>query len=382
MFIFVCAGCGARLTIPLSQFALPAHAHQKYGNGVQLPVLMESGTFAVDPKRLGPPWRRGNEPDPEEAAARGVPAPGFALSDGMPGTPGTVVIAPGDTRGTVLIPEMAGGYCCGLDWGEGPNMACEACGLPVATRIDDCSLWQAVWLAPDAVRRLPVDNTAPTTLSWAELLVEGKRTPPYEPITRWDSVVGTGHRWSWSPQWEAAAGGALTHPLAASNGRPVTVPHGLVAEVFQRALDALLPAGPPPRRAVLAGPGLPGPDADADILLVPIHPQTGEIWSPAGQAASAYPVPLPFGVWMWLAFPEPYLRLPASGTMPDGVLRDDPPAPHPHQLFQVDPGTFRHTLNQLPAVRSPWLREILENLTQHMRSGLFWPTDRRGRQDP
>jgi hypothetical protein len=368
LFIFVCAGCGARLTVPLSQVVLPAHAHQKYGNGVQLPVLMESGTFAVDPNRLGPPWRRWDETDPEEAAARDIHAPSFSWSDD---TPGTVVIAPGDTRGAVLIPEKAGGYCCGLDWGEGPNMACEACGLPVASRIDDCSLWQAVWLAPDAVRRLPVDNAAPTTLSWAELLVEGKRTPPYEPITRWSSLLGSGHRWSWSPQWEAAAGRALAYLLAASNGQPVTVPHGLTAEVFQRALDALLPGGRPARHAVLAGPGLSGPDADADILLVPIHPQTGETWGPAGRPASAYPVPLPFGVWMWLAFPEPHLRLPASGTMPDGVLRDDPPVPRPHQLFQVDQGIFQHTLIQLPAARSPRLRELLENLTQHMRSGLF-----------
>src|SRR4051812_13216611 len=49
LYVFVCVGCDARLTTPLSQVALPAHAHQKYGNGIQLPVLMESGTFAVDP---------------------------------------------------------------------------------------------------------------------------------------------------------------------------------------------------------------------------------------------------------------------------------------------------------------------------------------------
>lgn len=151
----------------------------------------------------------------------------------------------------------------------------------------------------------------------------------------------------------------------------MTVPDGLIKEVFQRALDALLPVGLPARRAVLAGPGRPAPDADADILLVPAHPQTGETWTPAGPAASAYPVPLPFGVWLWLAFPEPYLPFPESGGMPDGVLRDDPPAPRPHHLFRADPGAFQHTLVRLPAVRSPWLREILENLTQHMRARLF-----------
>ncbi|MET9609373.1 hypothetical protein ABZZ17_30645 [Streptomyces sp. NPDC006512] len=371
MFVFVCAGCGARLTVPLSQVALPAHAHQKYGNGIQLPVLMESGTFAVEPEPWGPPWRRWDEIGPDEAAARGICAPVYAVSDGWPGS---VVIAPGDARGTVLVPEEGGGYCCGLDWGDGPNMACEACGLAVASRIDDCSLWQAVWLAPDAVRPVPVDNAGPAMLSWAEVLAEGRATPPVAPITTWGSLLGLDHWWSWNPQWEAAAGQALAHLLAASDGRPVTVPLGLTAQVFQRALDALLPAGRRARRAVLAGPGLSEPEPHADIILVPIHPQTGRPWSPAGPAgpaSSAYPVPLPFGVWMSLAFPVRDLRLPTSGTLPDGVLRDDPPVPRPHRLFRADPETFRHTLVRLPAARSPWLREILENLTHHMRAGIF-----------
>ncbi|MGW1071500.1 hypothetical protein [Streptomyces sp. NPDC002537] len=361
MFVFVCAGCGARLTTPLSQVALPIHAHQKYGNGIQLPVLMEPGTFAVDPEPWGPPWRRWEEIDPDEAAARGIYAPVYALSGGAPGA---VVIAPGDARGTLLIPEKGGGYCCGLDGADGPNMACQACGLAVASRIDDCSLWQAVWLAPDAVHRLPVEGDGDAPLSWAELTTEGKGTPPFEPVATWGSArTGTNHWWSWSPRWEAAAGQALAHLLAASEGGPVTVPDGLIEEVFQRALDTLLPAGLPARRAVLAGPGLAAPDADADILLVPAHPQTGETWAPVGPAASAYPVPLPFGVWLWLAFPEPHLPVPASGGMPDGVLRDDPPTPRPHYLFRADPGAFRDTLVRLPTVRSPWLREILENLT-------------------
>ncbi|GAA0441708.1 hypothetical protein ABZ951_02780 [Streptomyces sp. NPDC046215] len=368
MFFFVCAGCGAELTIPLSQVTLPAHARQKYGNGIQLPVLMEPGTFAVDPEPWGPPWRRWEEIHPDEAAARGIYAPVYALSDGAPGA---IVIAPGDARGTVLIPEKGGGYCCGLDGADGPNMACAACGLPVASRIDDCSLWQAVWLAPDAVRRRPVNGADAAPLSWAELMAEGKSTPPFAPISGWAAQPGSRYWWSWSPQWEAAAGRALAHLLAASEGRPVTVPDGLTGEVFQRALDALLPAGAPARRAVIAGPGRPVSGAGADIVLVPVHPQTGEVWAPAGPVASAHPVPLPFGVWLWLAFPEPHLPLPASGSMPDGVLRDDPPAPHPHHLFRADSGAFHHALARLPAVRSPWLREILENLTQHMRARLF-----------
>ncbi|MEU1075156.1 MULTISPECIES: hypothetical protein [unclassified Streptomyces] len=368
MFVFVCAGCGAELTTPLSRVVLPAHAHQTYGNGLQLPVLMESGTFAVDPEPWGPPWRRWEDVDPDEALARGIYAPVHALSDGAPGS---IVIAPGDARGTLLIPERAGGYCCGLDGADGPNMACAACGLPVASRIDDCSLWQAAWLAPNAVRRILLDGADSVPLTWTELLQAENPTPAFEPIATWGARRGRNHFWSWSPQWEAAAGRALAHLLAASQDAPVTVPDGLSKEVFQRALDALLPAGPPARRAVLAGPGRPVPDTGADIVLVPTHPQTGQTWTPAGPAASACPVPLPFGVWLELAFPKPHLSIPASGGMPDGVLRDDPPPPRPGYLFRADPGAFQRTLVRLPAVRSPWLREILDNLRQYVRAGLF-----------
>ncbi|MER6195128.1 hypothetical protein [Streptomyces cyaneofuscatus] len=350
MFVFVCAGCGAGLTAPLSQVALPVHAHQVYGNGARLPVLMEPGTFAVDPEPGGPPRRR------EEA---------------HDGAPGAIVIAPGDTRGTLLIPEKGGGHCCGVDGSDGPNMACQACGLPVASRIDDCSLWQAVWLAPDAVRRRRVGGADAVPLSWAELMAEEKGTPPFEPVARWGSPAEVNAPWPWSPRWEAAAGQALAHLLVASQGRPVTVPGGLTEEVFRRALDTLLPSGPPPRRAVLAGPGRPAPDADADILLVPLHPQTGEPWTPTGPAASACRVPLPFGVWLRLASPEPHPPVPASGVLPEGVLRDDPPVPRSPRLFRADPGVFRHTLVRLPAARSPWFREILENIPQHVRAGLF-----------
>ncbi|MFE2144827.1 hypothetical protein ACFXA3_24325 [Streptomyces sp. NPDC059456] len=383
MFVFVCAGCGAELTAPLSRVALPVHAHQKYGNGTQLPVLMESGTFAVEPEPWGPPWRTWEEIHPDEAAARGVYAPVYALSDGAPGA---VVIAPGDAHGTVLVPERADGYCCGLDGGAGPNVACAACALPVGSRIDDCSLWQAMWLSPSAVRRLPIDgaDAGAEPLSWAQLRAEGKGTPPFEPIAEWGSRLQAGHwsnhRWSWSPRWEAAAGRALAHLLAASEGRPVIVPDGLATEVFGRVLDAVLPAGRPARCAVLAGPGRPAPGVDADVLLVPTHPQTGEVWAPGGAGGTggppgpaAYRVPLPFGVWLWLAFPEPDPPVPTSGVLPYGVLRDDfdPPAPRPHHLFRADPEIFRQTLVRLPEVRSPWLREVLDDLMEYMRAGYF-----------
>ncbi|MEU5975951.1 hypothetical protein [Streptomyces sp. NPDC047315] len=368
MFVFVCTGCGAELTSPLSQVALPVHARQKYGNGAQLPVLMQSGTFAVDPDPWGGPWRMWDEIDPGEAEARGIYAPVRALSDNPTGE---VVIAPGDVRGTRLVPEKRGGACCGLDGADGPNMACLACDLPVATRIDDCSLWQAVRLSPDAVHRVPVEGVHATPLSWAELAERGERTPPFEPIGTWGGRSGPGHYWSWSPQWEAAAGKALAHLLVASRGQRVEVPAGLTADVFQRALDDLLPADAPERRAVLAGPGQPSPDAGVDILLVPIHPQTGQTWAPASPTAAAYLVPLPLGVWLWLVSPRPYLPVPASGRLPRDVLRDDPLPLLPNHSFWADRETFQHTLVRLPAVRSPWLRTILKNVAQGTCAYLF-----------
>lgn len=369
MFAFVCARCDAELTAPMSQVSLPVHAHQKYGNGTQMPVLMEPGTFAVDPAHWGPPRRPWGETDPVEAEARGICAPLRAPSDGATEA---IVIAPGDIRGTRLIPEKGGGACCGLDASDGPNMACQRCGLAVASRIDDCSLWQAVRLAPDAVRRLCVGGADAAPLSWEALLEEGQSTPPFEPISTWGGrSLGSGHYWSWSPRWEAAAGHALAHLLAASGNRPVRVPNGLIADVFQRALDALLPMGQPERRAVLAGPGEPAPAADVDILLVPVHPQTGQAWAPAGPAASVRLVPLPLGVWLWMALPQPYPPVPSSGRLPRDVLRDDPLPPRPRSLFRADRETFRHALVRLPAVHSLWLRTILDNLTQHRLADLF-----------
>ncbi|MFE3142958.1 hypothetical protein [Streptomyces scopuliridis] len=169
------AGCGARLTTSLSQVALPAHAHQKYGNGIQLPVLMESATYAVDPEPWGPPWRTWEENGPDEAAARGIYAPVYALSDGAAG---------------------------------GPNMACEACGLPVASRIDDFSLWQAVWLAPNAVRPdklTDADRRALSPLFWTRVNPYGRFEPDMNSRLDLDLSIRATVLGPRTPQGEAAA---------------------------------------------------------------------------------------------------------------------------------------------------------------------------------
>ncbi|MFU0243001.1 hypothetical protein ACKI1J_45805 [Streptomyces scabiei] len=78
-------------------------------------------------------------------------------------------------------------------------------------------------------------------------------------------------------------------------------------------------------------------------------------------------------MWLELAFPGPDLPVPASGALPAGALHDDfdPPALRPRHLFRADAEVLRQTLVRLPSVRSPWLRDILENLLHHMRAGVF-----------
>jgi hypothetical protein len=200
MTLFACAGCGAVLTTPVSQVALPVHAHQSYGHQL-LGVLMESGTYAIDQQPFGPPWRPWAEVGADEAEARGVYAPLHALPYGPTGA---VVVAPGDVRGTALIPERCDGYCMGLDGRDGPNLACAQCGQAVATRIDDCSLWQAVWLDPRAVRHLTGDEPARRVVDWETLREQRPGIPPVEPPE------------AWSPLWEAAVAVTLAHLLAVS----------------------------------------------------------------------------------------------------------------------------------------------------------------------
>ncbi|MFH8612459.1 hypothetical protein ACH4D5_33745 [Streptomyces sp. NPDC018029] len=344
MGVFVCGRCDAVLTRPVERVALPVRARQTYGHDL-LPALMESGTYAVDPEPSGPPWRPWREIGAEEAAARGVFAPVTALSFGEPGA---VVVAPGDTRGTVLIPERCDGYCIGLDGRSGPNLACAHCGSAVATRVDDCSYWQAVWFVPDAVRRVPGEGPEQGVADWAALAREYQGAAPIE------------SNGGWSARWEAAVGAALAHLLAVSAGARVALPDGVMADTFGRALDMLFPPGPTRKRAVLAGPGL--PPAAADIAVVPRHPRTGEVWQPPGTAAA---VPLEADVWLSMALPRVQLPVPVTGGMPEGVFRDDPLPPYPLRLFTPDRWVFLDTLARLPAVREPWLREIHDRFLDH-----------------
>ncbi|MBF8184308.1 hypothetical protein ITP53_00805 [Nonomuraea sp. K274] len=158
---------------------------------------------------------------------------------------------------------------------------------------------------------------------------------------------------------EAAVAVTLAHLLAVSDGKRVSVPDGPVAEAFRRAIDSLLPPGPPKRHLVLAGPGL--SSAITDIALVPRHPQTGEVWPCDAGAA----VPLAADVWTYLAFNDDRRLKPAAYAMPADVRRDDPPPLLPNGPFGPDRQVFLSTLERLAAVRQPWLRRIYDRVKDH-----------------
>jgi hypothetical protein len=156
---------------------------------------------------------------------------------------------------------------------------------------------------------------------------------------------------------------ALARLLAVSAGTRITVPDGIVADTFRRALDVLLPSGQavasgqPARTLAPAGPGLPA--TTADIALVPEHPQTGESWAPSGATAA---VRLSWDVWAYVALHRDRRPVPGAGTMPDDAHRDDPPPATPYGRFRPDSDVFLATLARLPEVRQPWLRGIYDEV--------------------
>ncbi|MET8542527.1 hypothetical protein ABZW03_18000 [Kitasatospora sp. NPDC004799] len=286
MEVFECGRCGHALTVPLSRVPYPVYADFGYGNGHPMPVLMEAGTYAVD----------------EHPAA----------------TSRRIVIAPGDAHGTTLAGRREPEACCGIDGHDGPNVTCVGCGHEVATRVDACSLWQATWLEPDAVRPVPAGPARPVA-DWAALTEPGCAIEPWDATGRWE------------PRWEAELAVTLAHLAAAADGALVTFPDGPLAEILRAPLDQLYrpgqrAAGRPVRRVALAGPGLRPSGPLPDIAVVPRHPQTGEAWpTPAGVVAA----PLAVGYWTYLAHHHGRPPTRVTGRLPAGVEPDDllPPRP-------------------------------------------------------
>jgi hypothetical protein len=220
-------------------------------------------------------------------------------------------------------------------------MVCITCGTPVAIRIDDCGLRQAIWLDPLTTHVIEDGPGPHPVLDWADLIDQRPGIPPSEPGG------------DWHPMWPAAAASTLAHLLAASGGDPVVIPDRQVAEVFRPTLDRLLgPVGAGPKRTlVLAGPGL--PDADGDFALIPEHPQTGELWP---VAPPVKPVPLAWDAWRHLAFQ----RAPKPVGRSIRIPPEAPPALLPGYRLEPDGQIFLDVLARLPEVRQPRLRAIYD----------------------
>jgi hypothetical protein len=337
--VFGCRTCGTALTVPMSEVALPVHAHQKYGNGPgSLDAVMEPGTYAVDPLPSGEPRRRWADLAEGEAEAHGWYAPRFSLSDGPAGW---VLLAPGDLRGAVVDPALVSEYgCCGLD-GTEPNMVCLTCRTPVALRIDDCGRRNAAWLDPRTTRVIDDGPSPHPPLDWTDLLDQRPGVAPTEPDGGWD------------PMWEAAVASTLAHLLAASGGDPIRIPDPRAAEILRPALDRLTgpPGAGPVHTLALAGPGLAA--ADGNLALVPVHPQTGELWP---VATPVRPIPFAWDCWRHLAFHH--------DPKPVGRSVPIPPEAQPEQVpshrFSPDGAIFLSVLARLPEVGQPRLRALYE----------------------
>jgi len=171
----------------------------------------------VDPEPWGPPWRGWEEVDPDEAGGSGCPR---ARSTHCPTPrPGAIVIAPRRRPAARRrFPDRCAGSCLRPSTGgERPQHGpARRATLPVATRIDDCAHWQAVWFMPDAVHRLPVDGFESARSSWGRVDGRdgGKRLRSSRSPRGGFAERAWGHFWSvGAREWEAVAGRALAHLL-------------------------------------------------------------------------------------------------------------------------------------------------------------------------
>ncbi|QKW23586.1 hypothetical protein HUT16_34845 [Kitasatospora sp. NA04385] len=315
MEILACAHCGGTLTRPLTRVRFPPYAHYPVGNGHPMPVLMDAGTYAVDPA-----------PDP--------------------GPAGWLLLAPGDATGTVLVRERAVIACCGI---TGDNLSCAACLRPVGSRDDECSFWQAVWLDPGAVRAVPAGPDRPPA-GWAELVHD--RSGPL-PVSEWGR---------WDERCEQETTLALAHLIAAADGHPVRIEHGHAAELLGPQLARhLRTATGPAKRCTLHGPDLPPTGLRPDLALVPLHPHTGEVW-PAPPGARA--VPLHVEVWRHLAFHDDRPAVRIGHRLRAELARDDPQPPSRGYWLWTDTRLLHDTLARLPAVRGPAFRATPDALSR------------------
>lgn len=112
----------------------------------------------------------------------------------------------------------------------------------------------------------------------------------------------------------------------------------------------------------LAGPGL--PQTDSDLVLVPRHPETGELWQ-----TPAVAIPLAYDAWLHFADRTDHRVLARTTVVPRDVPGPDLVL---YGYLQPDHMLARSTLTRLPAAREGWLRETHDQYFHR----LFPPTER------
>lgn len=111
---------------------------------------------------------------------------------------GTVVLSPGDVRGTQFVHDLVTTGCWSLD-GSQPCLACEGCGALVAHRTDDCGVPQETRFHPDLIIR-ETCGADPENVA-----------DPFALVSAWDQAPPDTRDFSSSPQPSARAHG---HPMA------------------------------------------------------------------------------------------------------------------------------------------------------------------------
>ncbi|WP_433788764.1 hypothetical protein [Actinoplanes sp. CA-252034] len=159
METFRCAECGNALSVPVRLVELPAQPHSSLLDCHHVnPPLLDPRTYAIDESAYG-----------------------------YDQVVDTFVLSPGDVRGTRIVHDLAVIGCWSLAGGN-LCVACESCGVLVASRTDDCRVAQETRFHPSVVVR---ETTADDVDDTAD---------PFALIAAWDNAPPETRRHGWLPK--------------------------------------------------------------------------------------------------------------------------------------------------------------------------------------